>query len=190
MRVACCALRKTRWIAIAASGVSAFAATRPCGVPHSHGRDVGKPRADGKASAASVRAPERELFRSLKKSLPRLTNCRAKRLPTRKTNSSCGKEPPRHGIELFTIGFTRKTARAFFTSLKDAGVRRVVDVRLNNNSQLAGFSKKEDLAYFLREIGGIEYVHLPELAPTQDILDAYKKQQRRLGNLRKAIFWN
>ena len=78
-------------------------------------------------------------------------------------------------IELFTIGFTQKTAREFFTSLKDAGVRRVVDVRLNNNSQLAGFSKKEDLAYFLREIGGIEYVHLPELAPTQDILDAYKK---------------
>lgn len=78
-------------------------------------------------------------------------------------------------IELFTIGFTQKTAREFFTSLKDAGVRRVVDVRLNNNSQLAGFSKKEDLAYFLKEIGGIEYVHLPELAPTQDILDAYKK---------------
>ena len=80
-------------------------------------------------------------------------------------------------IELFTIGFTRKTAREFFTSLKDAGVRRVVDVRLNNNSQLAGFLKKEDLAYFLGEIGGIEYVHLPELAPTQDILDAYKKRK-------------
>jgi uncharacterized protein (DUF488 family) len=80
-------------------------------------------------------------------------------------------------IELFTIGFTRKTAREFFTSLKDAGVRCVVDVRLNNNSQLAGFSKKEDLAYFLSEIGGIKYVHLPELAPTQDILDAYKKHK-------------
>ena len=53
----------------------------------------------------------------------------------------------------------------------------MVDVRLNNNSQLAGFSKKEDLAYFLKEIGGIDYVHLPELAPTQDILDAYKKQK-------------
>jgi uncharacterized protein (DUF488 family) len=80
-------------------------------------------------------------------------------------------------IELFTIGFTRKTAREFFTSLKDAGVRRVVDVRLNNNSQLAGFSKKEDLAYFFGEIGGIKYVHLPKLAPTQDILDAYKKHK-------------
>lgn len=78
-------------------------------------------------------------------------------------------------IELFTIGFTRKPASRFFTSLKEAGVRRVVDVRLNNDSQLAGFSKKDDLAYFLREIGGIEYIHLPELAPTQEMLDAYKK---------------
>ncbi len=90
-------------------------------------------------------------------------------------------------IELFTIGFTRKTAREFFTSLKDAGVRRVVDVRLNNNSQLAGFSKKEDLAYFLREIGGIEYVHLPELAPTQDILDAYKKHKGDWGIYEKQF---
>jgi uncharacterized protein (DUF488 family) len=90
-------------------------------------------------------------------------------------------------IELFTIGFTRKTACAFFTSLKDAGVRRVVDVRLNNNSQLASFSKKEDLAYFLREIGGIEYVHLPELAPTQDILDAYKKHKGDWGIYEKQF---
>jgi uncharacterized protein (DUF488 family) len=90
-------------------------------------------------------------------------------------------------IELFTIGFTRKTAREFFTSLKDAGVRRVVDVRLNNDSQLAGFSKKEDLAYFLREIGGIEYVHLPELAPTQDILDAYRKHKGDWGIYEKQF---
>lgn len=53
-------------------------------------------------------------------------------------------------IELFTIGFTRKSAQDFFTTLKKAGVTRVVDVRLNNNSQLAGFSKKEDLSFFLR----------------------------------------
>jgi uncharacterized protein (DUF488 family) len=84
-------------------------------------------------------------------------------------------------IELFTIGFTQTTARDFFTKLKDAGVKRVVDVRLNNNSQLAGFSKKDDLAYFLQKIGSIEYVHLPELAPTQDILDAYKKQKGDWG---------
>lgn len=80
-------------------------------------------------------------------------------------------------IELFTIGFTQKTAREFFTSLRSAGVKRVVDVRLNNNSQLAGFSKKEDLAYFLKEVTDIDYLHLPELAPTQEILDAYKKHK-------------
>ena len=91
------------------------------------------------------------------------------------------------GIELFTIGFTQTTARDFFTKLKDARVKRVVDVRLNNNSQLAGFSKKDDLAYFLKEIGGIEYVHLPELAPTQDILDAYKKQKGDWGIYEKQF---
>jgi len=80
-------------------------------------------------------------------------------------------------IELFTIGFTKKSAREFFMCLKNAGVKRVVDVRLNNNSQLAGFSKKEDLAYFLKQIADIDYVHLPELAPTQEILDAYKKHK-------------
>jgi uncharacterized protein (DUF488 family) len=79
-------------------------------------------------------------------------------------------------VRLFTIGFTRKTARDFFTALREAGVRRVVDVRLSNASQLAGFTKKGDLAYFLREIGGIDYVHRPELAPTKEILDGYKKK--------------
>jgi uncharacterized protein (DUF488 family) len=80
-------------------------------------------------------------------------------------------------IKLFTIGFTQKSARQFFGSLRDAAVKRVVDVRLNNNSQLAGFSKKEDLAFFLKEIAGIDYIHLPILAPTQEILDAYKKHK-------------
>jgi uncharacterized protein (DUF488 family) len=84
-------------------------------------------------------------------------------------------------IGLFTIGFTQKSAREFFTALREAGVQRVLDVRLNNNSQLAGFSKKEDLAYFLKEIGGIHYVHLPELAPTRDILDTYKKHKGDWG---------
>ena len=80
-------------------------------------------------------------------------------------------------IELYTIGFTKKSAREFFAKLKEAGVRRLIDIRLNNKSQLAGFAKKEDLAYFLTEIGGIEYVYRPELAPTQDILDDYKKRK-------------
>ncbi len=80
-------------------------------------------------------------------------------------------------IKLFTIGFTQKSAEQFFTLLTQAGVRRVVDVRLNNSGQLAGFSKKDDLVFFLRELGGIEYVHVPDLAPTKDILDAYKKHK-------------
>jgi uncharacterized protein (DUF488 family) len=78
---------------------------------------------------------------------------------------------------LHTIGFTQKKAEEFFGLLRRSGAKRVLDVRLNNVSQLAGFSKKDDLAFFLRAILGIEYVHLPLLAPTQDILDAYKKQK-------------
>lgn len=81
-------------------------------------------------------------------------------------------------IHLFTIGFTKKTAEAFFTRLQRAGVKRVIDTRLNNNSQLAGFSKRDDLAYFLRSIAGIEYVHLLDLAPTKEMLDRYKKFDR------------
>jgi uncharacterized protein (DUF488 family) len=80
-------------------------------------------------------------------------------------------------MRIFTIGFTKKSAEAFFTRLQNAGVRRLVDVRLNNISQLAGFTKKDDLRYFLKAICNIEYVHLPELAPTAEILDAYKKQK-------------
>jgi uncharacterized protein (DUF488 family) len=78
----------------------------------------------------------------------------------------------------FTIGFTKKSARQFFDLLRRSGAKRVVDVRLNNVSQLAGFAKKEDLAYFLKEICGIEYVHLPQLAPTRVMLDEYRKKTR------------
>ena len=78
-------------------------------------------------------------------------------------------------MRIYTIGFTKTTAESFFSRLAKAGVRKVVDVRLNNVSQLAGFAKKKDLSYFLREIGNIAYEHRPELAPTKDILDGYKK---------------
>ncbi len=78
-------------------------------------------------------------------------------------------------MKIFTIGFTRKSARRFFGLLHSSGARRIVDVRLNNVSQLAGFAKKDDLAYFLRAICGMEYVHLSELAPTKEMLDDYKK---------------
>jgi uncharacterized protein (DUF488 family) len=80
-------------------------------------------------------------------------------------------------IRVFTIGFAKRGARDFFSALHSAGVGRVVDIRLNNVSQLAGFTKKADLEYFLSAIGGIAYVHRPDLAPTKEILDAYKKKQ-------------
>lgn len=78
-------------------------------------------------------------------------------------------------MKIFTMGFTKKSAEAFFTKLRRAGVRKLVDVRLNNVSQLAGFTKRDDLRYFLKAICNIDYAHLPELAPTQEIMDDYKK---------------
>ena len=76
-----------------------------------------------------------------------------------------------------TIGFTKTTAEGFFERLLRSGVKRVVDVRLHNTSQLAGFAKSDDLAYFLKKIGGIEYAHQPLLAPTGAMLKAYKKEK-------------
>ena len=80
-------------------------------------------------------------------------------------------------IQLFTIGFTGKSAEQFFERLQNAGVRLLIDTRLNNVSQLSGFAKRRDLEYFLKVIGGIAYVHDTELAPTDDILDGYKKKR-------------
>ncbi len=80
-------------------------------------------------------------------------------------------------MKIYTIGFTRKSAETFFNRLMEAGVKRLVDIRLNNVSQLAGFTKRDDLRFFTRAICGIDYIHVPELAPTGDILDAYKKQK-------------
>jgi len=80
-------------------------------------------------------------------------------------------------MKVFTIGFTKKTAGEFFEKLKQSGAKRIVDVRLNNVSQLAGFAKKKDLIYFLKEIANMDYVHLPDMAPTKNILDEYKKNK-------------
>src|ERR1700733_4624735 len=80
-------------------------------------------------------------------------------------------------MKLFTIGFTKTTAEKFFTRLSRAHVRKLLDVRLNNVSQLAGFAKKDDLRFFTKTICHIDYEHLPALAPTQDILDEYKKSK-------------
>ena len=80
-------------------------------------------------------------------------------------------------MEIYSIGFTQKSASQFFGALKSAGIRRLMDVRLNNKSQLAGFTKSTDLPYFLRELCGADYVHEPLLAPTQEMLDDYKKRK-------------
>jgi uncharacterized protein (DUF488 family) len=78
-------------------------------------------------------------------------------------------------MEISTIGFTRKSARDFFERLRQAGIRRLVDVRISNSSQLAGFSKRDDLEYFLRELCDAGYVHEPLLAPSQGLFDEFKK---------------
>jgi len=80
-------------------------------------------------------------------------------------------------MEIYSIGFTKKRASELFGTLKAHGIERLLDVRLNNTSQLAAFAKQADLAYFLREICGADYEHEPLLAPTQEMLDAYKKQK-------------
>ncbi|MFL6245748.1 MAG: DUF488 family protein [Thermoanaerobaculia bacterium] len=80
-------------------------------------------------------------------------------------------------MTIYTIGFTRRSAEEFFETLKDAKVDRVIDVRLNNVSQLAGYSKKDDLRYFLRNLAGIDYRHELSLAPTPEMLEAYRAKK-------------
>ena len=84
---------------------------------------------------------------------------------------------PNNMINVSTIGFTRSNAETFFERLLKAGVKKVIDVRLHNTSQLSGFAKANDLEYFLKKLGPIEYVHEPLLAPTDEILTAYKKKK-------------
>ena len=80
-------------------------------------------------------------------------------------------------MEIYSIGFTQKSASEFFGTLKSHAIERLLDVRLNNTSQLAGFAKQADLAWFLGEICGAAYEHEPLLAPTQELLDAFKKHK-------------
>jgi uncharacterized protein (DUF488 family) len=90
-------------------------------------------------------------------------------------------------VEIFTIGFTQKNAADFFGLLRHHGIQRLIDVRLNNVSQLAGFTKRADLRFFLQEICGAEYIHEPLLAPTQKMLDAFKKQKGTWADYEKAF---
>ena len=80
-------------------------------------------------------------------------------------------------MKIYTIGFTKKSAGQFFGALRKAGIKRLIDIRLNNSSQLSGFTKQDDLAFFLKEICGAEYVHNLVLAPTKEILDGYKNKK-------------
>lgn len=81
-------------------------------------------------------------------------------------------------MKIFTIGFTQKTAEQFFGLLRVNQIERIADIRLRPEGQLAGFAKKDDLAYFLRELAyGCQYIHMPELAPTSEILDEYRKDK-------------
>jgi uncharacterized protein (DUF488 family) len=80
-------------------------------------------------------------------------------------------------MEIYTIGFTKKSAEQFFTILKQTGIKRLIDIRLHNQSQLAGFAKQDDLQYFLRELCGAEYRYEPRLAPSEDILEDYRHKR-------------
>ena len=90
-------------------------------------------------------------------------------------------------MEVYSIGFTQKRAADFFGLLRAAGIRRLLDVRLNNSSQLASFTKKDDLPFFLHELCHAEYLHEPLLAPTQELLDAYKKSKGSWQNYETAF---
>lgn len=79
-------------------------------------------------------------------------------------------------MNVFTIGFTQKSAEDFFESIRRSGVKKILDVRLNNTSQLSGFAKKDDLAYFLKKMLDVDYIHVPLLVPTKLMLDDYKKK--------------
>lgn len=80
-------------------------------------------------------------------------------------------------IKIFTISFTGSSAEDFFGRLKNAGVKKVIDTRLWASSQLAGFAKKKDLPFFVKELAGADYEYREDLAPTKDILKPYKDNQ-------------
>ena len=90
--------------------------------------------------------------------------------------------------KVYTIGFTKRSAEEFFEAIKKAEIRQLLDVRLNNSSQFAGFTKRDDLRYFLKVICGVSYKHELLLAPTQEILDVYRKSRGSWSNYERAFF--
>lgn len=94
-------------------------------------------------------------------------------------------------MKIFTIGFTQKSAEEFFKLLQDAGVKRVIDIRIHNNSQLAGYSKRDDLAFFLDKVAGIAYQEAHILNPSEELFNSYRKKEidwkKFLGDYKKEI---
>lgn len=80
-------------------------------------------------------------------------------------------------IKLYTMGFTKKTAETFFTTLREAEVKTLIDIRIKNTSNMAGFTKKANLGFFLRQLCDCNYRHEPGLAPTATLLDDYRKKR-------------
>jgi uncharacterized protein (DUF488 family) len=78
---------------------------------------------------------------------------------------------------IYTIGFTKKGAKRFFELLQSAGVKKILDTRLNNTGQLAGFSKRDDLEYFAENLIGARYHHWLDAAPSPELLENYKKRR-------------
>ena len=109
------------------------------------------------------------------------------RAPTRRPLSFGRSSTKMLRMEIYSIGFTQTSAEHFFGRLSDAGVAGVLDVRLNNSSQLAGFAKARDLPFFLRELIGAEYRHEPRLAPTRSLFDDFKKKKGELDAVRRAL---
>jgi len=80
-------------------------------------------------------------------------------------------------MNIYTIGFTSKNAESFFSKLKDSGAKKLIDIRINRTSQLAGFAKEQDLGYFLRNLAKLDYQINSDLAPTKALLASYRKQE-------------
>ncbi|MDV3427080.1 MAG: DUF488 domain-containing protein [Bacillota bacterium] len=108
-------------------------------------------------------------------------------------------------MHIYTIGFSKRNAEEFFEALKENKIKTLIDIRLNNKSQLAGFTKRSDIEYLLKQIAGIKYAYFPEFAPTKEILDKYRdskitwdeyenkynqllKERKPLFNVNKEIF--
>lgn len=91
-------------------------------------------------------------------------------------------------VRIYTIGFSKRTAPEFFGALRQAGIKRCIDVRIANTSQLAGFTKRGDLPFFLQELCGAEYLHEPLLAPTVDLMRGYRRGRAGWEDYERRFF--